>query len=260
MTVSGLSGASGSAAIVVAVIYWLHFSASRASVMLGWLGLWAMRRSPLGAKGVGYAVLGISFAPILQVCRFLHPSMGAYWIQQEQGTDQIPTNMLLALLLAGLLAWGASAWKSRLDKRRAAASTFMPRLCWNMGILVLAYAATLVLRLPAMPVASWPGNGVSSRFYLNHRHVQPRPESKPESFAAHTPFGTLEVQAVSDPEQQDWACWLPDGTPWCPTTPARLAAWSFTTEARWLSADVPLVAPARGHGQSGSDLPFRGQC
>ena len=145
MMVPWLSGLSASAAIVVAVIYWLHFSASRASVMLGWLGLWAMRRPPLGAKGVGYAVLSISFAPILLVCRFLHPAVGAYWIQQEQGTDQIPTNMLLALLLAGVLAWGASAWKSRLDKRRAAASTFMPRLCWKMGILVLAYAGTLML-------------------------------------------------------------------------------------------------------------------
>ena len=131
---------SGPAELVVAVVFWLQFSASRASVMLGWLALWAMRRSTARARGLGYAVLGVSFAPVLEVFRFFHPAGGPFWIQREGETSQIPANMLLALLAAGLLAWGLCAWKSRLAGSGAKASGFMRRLCSGTGIVVLAYA------------------------------------------------------------------------------------------------------------------------
>jgi predicted Ser/Thr protein kinase len=232
MTVPGGSGLSGSAAIVVAVIYWLHVSGSQAAVMLGWLGLWTMRRSPLSSKGVGFAVFGISLAPILQLCRLLHPGAGLFWLQQEQEGGQISTNMLFALVVSCLLAWGISAWKSRLNKHTPTASGFMPRLCWNMGILALAYAGILLLRIPTMTPASWPGTEASSRFYLNHQHVNREPESSPNRFAGHTPFGILEILEVSDPEQPRWTCWLPDGTPSCPQSPRRLAPKLASQKAR----------------------------
>ena len=222
--VSALSGASGPAAAVMAMLAWLFFSGIIAGVMLGWLALWAMRRSPTPAKGLGYAMAGITFAPILQVFRFFHPGQVPLWASADQDIAQMPTDMLMALGVAGFLGWAISAWRSRLARGGAIVSAFQQKVCWTSGIIVLVYAAILAARLQPMMRTSLPGDQLSSFLYLNHRHVEPRPESTPEHFAARTPVGTLELQAVSDAAQPNWSCWLPDGTPWCPQRPRALAS------------------------------------
>ena len=203
--------------IVGAVIDWLELNGSRASIMLGWLALWAMRRSRLGAKGLGYAVLGISFGPTLAIFRLVHPTASGYRFRLEPLPGQISTSMLMALLVACLLALAASAWGSRLGGAKAAALLFVHRLCWSMGIVLLAFAATFILRLPWRHSVPGPGHQVSLSFYLDHQHVESQPEkNNPANSGADTPIGALAIQAISDPLAAGWTCWLSDGTPWCP--------------------------------------------
>jgi predicted Ser/Thr protein kinase len=213
----GPYGRGGPIDLVGAVIDWLEFNGSRASIMLGWLALWAMHRSRLGAKGLGYAVLGISFGPTLEIFHLVHPTTGGYRFASEPLPGQISTSMLMALLVACLLALAASAWGSRLGGAKAAALLFVHRLCWSMGIVLLAFAATFILRLPWRHSVPGPGDQVSLSFYLDHQHVESRPEkNNPANSGADTPIGALAIQAISDPLAAGWTCWLADGTPWCP--------------------------------------------
>jgi hypothetical protein len=244
-TASGMSSASGSAGIILAITVWLYFSAGRTSVMLGWLALWAMRRSGRYARGLGYAVFGISLMPILSVFRYFNPGTSAYLFQPELESSQIPTTMLLGCLICGLLAWAVSAYKSRLDKSGSTSLHFVERLCSRLGIVVLVFAATLMVRFPPKRAQSSLGSEYSGFFFQNHRHVAPRPESKPASFAANLPQGSLELQAVSDPERQDWTCWLPDGTPWCSQ---RMGSAPASFVKRRTPGTVPKFLSSSQHG------------
>ena len=224
-------GISGAAVLIVAVLGWLSFSASGVSVMLGWLALFTMRRSAAGATRLGYAVFGILFAPLLAMVRWFGPAPSAVQLLQfNLDAGRITGNSLLAFLVAGLLAWWISRRKVPFGKAGGPALEFIYRLGWMMGVVVLAYAGTLVFgfgRRHSGQIGSPPANEISTFFYLNHRHSKVQPEGESRTLSGHMALGTLGVQAVCDPVGRDWTCWLPDGTAWCPqrgiATPRRLS-------------------------------------
>jgi tRNA A-37 threonylcarbamoyl transferase component Bud32 len=243
-------GVSGAAVFPVAVLGWLSFHASLVSVTLGWLALLAMRRSAASACSLGYAVVGVLFAPILQVVRWFGSATDAVGLQSNLEAGRITRDSLLALLAAGLLAWWISRRKAGIEKAGGPTLEFMHRLGWTMGIVVVAYAGTLVFGFgkPRSQIGSSSGKGsplaneTSTLFYANHRHAQPQPESESGTFAGHMALGTLGMQAVCDPVGRDWTCWLPDGTEWCPQ--------------RGLAASLSL-SQLKQRGQSFSLFPSR---
>src|ERR1035437_2199018 len=232
-----LPGISGAAVLTIAVLNWFPVYATPVSVMLGWLALFAMRRSAASARGLGYAVFGILFAPMQHVVRWLGLAPNAPWFQPNLRSSWIVSNSLLAILAAALLAWWISRRKAPFRKNRGPTLEFMYGLVWTMGIIVLAYAGALVFGFGRLrfQIGSPTANEISTIFYLNHRHVKAQPESESRTFAGHMALGTLGVQAVCDPVGHDWTCWLPDGTAWCPqrgiATPRRLSRPKQTGEA-----------------------------
>jgi hypothetical protein len=190
-----------------------------------------MRRSAASATRLGYAVFGILFAPILEIVRWFGPAPDAVQLLQSNlDAGRITRNSLLAIVAAGLLAWWISRRKAPFGKAGRPTLEFMHRLGWTMGIVVLAYAGTLVFgfgRRQSLQIGSPPANEISTIFYLNHRHAKVQPEGESKTFAGHMALGTLGIQAVCDPVGHDWTCWLPDGTAWCPqrgiATPRRLS-------------------------------------
>jgi hypothetical protein len=209
-------GISGAAVLSVAVLCWFPIFGAPLSVMLGWLALFAMRRPTASARGLGYAVFGVLFAPMQQVVRWFGPAPATPWVQSNLMPGWTLGNSLLAILASGLLA----SWISRrhaLSKSRGPVLKLMHRLIWTMGIIDLAYSGALVFGLVGrVSYRLDTAKATSTNFYLNHRHLRTQPEGEGRTFAGHLALGTLGVQVVSDPVGLEWSCWLADGTAWCP--------------------------------------------
>jgi len=257
---SDLHTLHGAAMVSVILLNWFPHNASLVGLILGWLALQAMRGTEPRPAVLGCALFATLFTPMLMIVRWFDPAPAGIWFQTNLWAGWLASNSLLAVLLAGLLAWRLSRGITRLGETVGSTSRYIPRLSWMMGIVVLACAGVLVLGLgdrQRVQIDSPAGNDISTTFYREHRHAELEPDQEGRTFAGHLASGTLGLQALCDPVGHDWTCWLPDGTEWCPQ---RGFAIPRLTRRNQRSQGFRLFSARKDNPKSGRELIFYLAC
>ena len=138
-------------ALLFLTMRWLPLWTQGIAVVLGMVALVGLRQEKGEARGLGWALLGALFAPLLLFFSQFAPAARPWLVMEPYGPrgfepalDRMFWSQSLAAVVAGLLAWWVERARAARMRRGTAQGvpSLVNRTCYAAGVLAVVYAVS----------------------------------------------------------------------------------------------------------------------